>query len=290
MWLPKPRGRDRRDRHTMTPDYYTPIFAQNGLNSYNPRSYKCEAAPVDESLKNLHFSQNSHATARGYREGLFDYHDHDFYREQKEKGFPEDAYSNDFFQCTEENPRKWYEIGVAFHNQHAMIVLHDITGTNKDDPKQQFLYLGYEGRGPTGSDATIRKLHLVLTKEEDGHSYHDLLFHVPRKREELEQYFHVCRIRTTDRMVKYNAGLSFPRHYKVVASDCATFAHNFLIKTLSRVLADGHIEKAKYNEIVKNLVKHNKVTGGVVGETETALRRNRVLGESGGVRGALVES
>jgi hypothetical protein len=272
----------------MYPDFYLPIFQQADLPDYDPSSYMCEAAPADHS-ETPQFSQTSQNGTRGRLQGeSFDDMDKTFYLDQRRQNFPPDAYSNEFFQCSEQNPRKWCEIGIAYNNNHAAIIIQDITGTKTDIPKSEFEFLGRPGQEDKSFDkGDIRRLHLARTHEEGGHIHYDLWFNALRVPKVFKKYYSVCRLRTTDRMIKYHAFLSFPRHYRVVASDCATFAHNFLIKTLTGLRDENHINKDKFDSIVKNLVQHNHVTDGATGETEGVSRRNEVLVESGG---ATVES
>jgi len=276
----KRKGPARAHRSTL-PDYYFPIFQQCSLTDYNPSSHRCETDLADPPDP-LSSSQPS-AIETGVQRRGFDRADHRFYHEQKELRFPASAYSDTFLKETAQNPCKWYEIGVAFNPQHASIIIHDITGTNTDKPEIQFAYIGIEGKAPTSFvEGEVRRLHLVNRDENGDLTLHDLLLEDVEVPKDFQSYYNVFRLRTTIRTIKYNANLSFPRYYKMVASDCATFAHNFLIRTLTVLCDERKIKQPKFDAIVKNLVEHNHIKNGPVGESEVASRRDKALGESGG--------
>jgi len=276
----KRKSQARAHRSTF-PDYYFPIFQQCSLTDYNPSSYRCETVLPDPPDP-LSSSQPSAIETRGKRRG-YDAADHRFYHEQKRLQFPASAYSDTFLTETTQNPCKWYEIGVAFNPQHASIIIHDMTGTNTDNPEIQFEYIGIEGKAPTSFvEGEVQRLHFVNRDEAGGFTLHDLLLEDVEAPKDFQSYYTVFRLRTTIRTIKYNASLSFPRYYKMVASDCATFALNFLIRTLTVLYNEDQIEKLKFDDIVENLVEHNHIKNGPVGESEAASRRDKALAESGG--------
>jgi hypothetical protein len=124
--------------------------------------------------------------------------------------------------------------------------------------------------------------------EDGGNFRYDLSFKEITNKRSFEKYYDICLIRTTDIMIRHNARISFPASYKVVVSDCATFAHNFVLKTITRAHDDRFIDDARFKAI-KKLVQHNTVIVGTIGETEGLSRRNlEVLGESAGA--TIVES
>jgi hypothetical protein len=266
----------------MPPDHYLPIFEQSNLNDYDTETCECTSAPNNSFSNARNFPETSHAEVRGReRGGLFDAEDSKFYEKQEAQGFPKDAYSDTHFNGTTENPEKWLEIGVAYEGEtasHATIITQDITSVNSNDTSSRFLFLAIHGRERKifPKDALLRRLHLARLAEDGGKSHYDLSFEDLTDKRTFEKYYAVCRIRTTDRMIKYNARVSFPGSYKVLVSDCATFAHNFVLKTITRAHDDRLIHDAKFKAIKKNLVQHNTITVGTKGETEGLSLRSLV--------------
>jgi hypothetical protein len=276
-------------RPAFPPDGFLPIFEQDSLIDYNPRSYTYEARPVSSKPATLRDFPQSYLEVRGNTDEseLYDADDRTFFREMRSSSL-EDAYSDEFLKCTKENPEKWLEIGVALDNLHAKIIIHDISGTKSDDGSKQFECLTWEGKSSRSfSEGNIRHLELGRNFESDGRYYYDLLYRVISEPMTYEKYHSVCRLRTTDRTIKYTALLVFPWYYQVIGKDCVTFAHKFLVATIDRVEAEGHIRKERRDNIVKHLVKHNRATSGATGETEGVSRQNESLGDSAG---ALVTS
>jgi hypothetical protein len=272
----------RREESATCPDHYMPVLEPATLTGYDSNSCICASGTADVP-ETPQSSSGSGPAFRGRPQGdLIDDDDINFLRQQRKPGFLSSAYSHDFLQESEQNPKRWCEIGIAFENNHAAIIIHDITGTESDVPDLKYEYIGvlkpklkkfYEGD-------YVRRVHLAYLPG-DPPSPLDLWFHildVPRK---FERYHPFCRLRMTDRVTKHIALTSLPRYYKELVSDCATFAHNILTKILTRIRDMGHITEQEYKIILKNLVNDNHVSNGAIGETEGVSRRNEALGESG---------
>ena len=266
---------------SIIPDWYIPIFEDYSLPDYDPSAYKCRTTFADPP--NPSSSSQSSAIKTGERRRGYDQEDYKFYNEQKKQEFPPSAYSDAFLQHTTQNPRRWYEIGIAFDKGHAAIIIHDLTGTDTDKPDLQFEYIGIKEKSARTLDGGgVQRLHLVNRTPSGELVPHELLFQTLKVPSTFGSYYSVCRLRTTERTIKYNGALSFPMYYKMVASDCATFAHNFLIKTLTGVHNEGSIAEPAFDSIVNNLVEHNHIKDGRLGDTEAVSRDNEALGYSGG--------
>jgi hypothetical protein len=85
--------------------------------------------------------------------------------------------------------------------------------------------------------------------EDGGNFRYDLSFKEITNKRSFEKYYDICLIRTTDSMIRHNARISFPACYKVVVSDCATFVHNFVLKTITRAHDDRFIDDARFKAI-----------------------------------------
>ncbi|OAL05244.1 hypothetical protein IQ06DRAFT_289473 [Phaeosphaeriaceae sp. SRC1lsM3a] len=269
------------------PDYHQSIFAPNSLNDYDPRTNLYESARDDlpDSSRVLQATQlvtDTHVLP----DSLYDSTDFEFYNEQKAQNPSTHDYSNEYLQCSEQNPQKWYEIGVTFHNEHAAIILQNLTGTQFDISGLDFLYTGTpEAKSKRFVGGDFRKLDLVYERKAGTRQYDlELRFKElePRPEYVFDRYQSFCRLRTTDRMIKYIALVSFPQYYRQVESDCATFAHKFIVNILARLRAGDSITKEQFKSIIRTLVKRNKVTTGTAGETEVLSRRHEAMGESVG--------
>jgi hypothetical protein len=263
-----------RKNHSTAPDFLNTAFESVELPDYNESSFGC---PVPSDKSPAEYPEDM-----AQREGQFDSDDTDFYDEQKSQGFPLRAYSADHFQHTASNPRKWFEIGVAYSQQgHASVIIHDISGVASDREGREFQNVnGPKAKDKRFTEGRIRRLHLFLDREDNLRtlSFDDITLPTT-----FARYHPVYRIGTTDRMIKYIAAVSFPTRYYRLSSDCATFAHAFLCKLLERSLdTEGGVTEPQYKMIKKYLVKNNHTQTGATGDTEASSRRHQVAAESGG--------
>ncbi|KAK7967868.1 uncharacterized protein PG986_002145 [Apiospora aurea] len=200
------------------------------------------------------------------------------------KKFPGQAYDEPFLKPSETNPEKQFEIGIARKKRHASVIIQDIKPDGPNSSRTYFEDAFKPNKNYSFDVPNYQILHIRFTEPGAGRTEQlvALGLDTPDKRRDVDQYDRLYRIRTTDRMLKYIALISCPAHHAVMTSDCATFAHNFLTELLDRLLKEGHMDKEKYRQIIKSLVKHVRAANGPLGQTETVSRQQEDLAKSGG--------
>ncbi|OQV05678.1 hypothetical protein CLAIMM_10374 isoform 3, partial [Cladophialophora immunda] len=101
------------------------------------------------------------------------------------------------------------------------------------------------------------------------------------RRLEYHRYVDLYRVRVTENQLKYLALTSCPAEHRVLASDCATFAFNFLVALLEHAKEQGLLSPDELLRQKKLLTKHNHTLEGSQGDSEASSRANPSLAESG---------
>ncbi|KAK8026467.1 hypothetical protein PG991_003523 [Apiospora marii] len=271
-------ARSRRPRQGLEPpDFVSPVFEQTDLDFYNAESHRSEVADFID-----YFSTVTNRTIRRHAPG-FDDDDIWFFQRQKQQRFPDTAYNDPFLQPSEANPGEWYEIGIAYKNRHAMIIISTIT---KDEYVTTDTYFqnAFQDPVPRHLDGNFRIIHIRFERDTDGPERPiELAFDTPTGPRDVDRYSPLYHIRTTDRLLKYIGLRSCPPHHAEMLSDCATYAHNFLTQLLDYLLWKNFIPEAEHREILRYLVRHIHVTEGATGQTEYRSREDDQLGQSAAV-------
>lgn len=191
-----------------------------------------------------------------------------------------------FLSTKEDNAE--YQIGVAFVGKakhqgrigHAAVILREYNLDTLSRPetfqKHQIL-TELKGAIFHSSATHLNVLHL----RHDEYSPGLVLAFEMKQKVKYYRFADLYRVRINRRLLKHLALLSCPEEHRVLISDCATFAYNFLVNVLGHLHNEGEIDDATFKKQRELLAQRVHIADGSVGASEASSRQQPVSGEIG---------